>query len=264
MASSENLASLEPWSVRPTVADWWISEAYARDTEILTKALQKSLYNDSNITTTTPTITTNSNSVSLSETLTSDSLNPLLALINNETASAVVPPATPTASHVYASDPETAQKRQGKVPPGPSGKALKRKSRASKRSQTTFITADPADFRQMVQQVTGVRFCNSQVSLMKPEPQRPGGRLQGCGGGGSLPTLDTSAFLLDRHQQQVVMGSTSGSGSGPDVGPDPISFPQPLVVADGVCGGGGGAGSGAGSDFDAFSSFPTLESWKVM
>nr|DAD35724.1 TPA_asm: hypothetical protein HUJ06_006364 [Nelumbo nucifera] len=67
--------------------------------------------------------------------------------------------------------------------------------------------ADPANFRQMVQQVTGVQFGNSPVPgpIFKPEPQRPGTPLQGC-----LPTLNTSAFLLDNHQQQNQMvGPTS-------------------------------------------------------
>jgi hypothetical protein len=146
--------------------------------------------------------------------------------------------------------------------PGATGKVSKRKSRASKRSQTTFITADPANFRQMVQQVTGVRFGNSQVSMvpvLKPEPQRPGGRL--LVGSGYLPTLDTSAFLLDHHQQQlqhhVVTGSTSGSSTGPDFGPGPNLFTQPMVGDVGVH-------SSSGLDFGTFSSFPTLESWKVV
>ncbi|KAE9465787.1 hypothetical protein C3L33_02290, partial [Rhododendron williamsianum] len=46
MASSDNLASMEPWTFRPAFADSWISEAFARDTETLTKALQKSLSNN--------------------------------------------------------------------------------------------------------------------------------------------------------------------------------------------------------------------------
>ncbi|CAK7339897.1 unnamed protein product [Dovyalis caffra] len=254
MASPENLAGLEPWNMmfRPTLPDCWLSEAYARDTETLTKALQKSLFNtiDDNPTNTNENST---NSFSITETFSSNSTNPFINLI--ETA-----PPTPTVSNVSGSDPETAgvTKRQRNAAPGATGKVSKRKSRASKRSQTTFITADPANFRQMVQQVTGVRFGNSQVSMvpvLKPEPQRPGGRFQG--GSGYLPTLDTSAFLLDHHQQQVVMGSPSGTCPGPAVGPGPNAFTQSLVGDVGVS-------SSGGLDFDTFSSFPTLESWKVV
>ncbi|XWS43010.1 hypothetical protein CRYUN_Cryun16bG0063800 [Craigia yunnanensis] len=205
MASSENLASIEPWTFRPSFADSWISEAFARDTETLTRALQKSISN------------------SFSNT---DSLSPLLSLINPNTS----PTPTPTASNVSGFNPETAPKRQRTANPPSTGKVSKRKSRASKRSQTTFITADPANFRQMVQQVTGVRFGNAPMSLssiLKQEPQRPGSRLPNGAGPLCLPTLDTSSFLLD-HQQ-----------------------PSSGVVV------------GSSLDCDTFPSFPTLESWKV-
>ncbi|KAB5551648.1 hypothetical protein DKX38_008959 [Salix brachista] len=256
MASSENLASLEPRNMmfKPTFPDLWFSEAYARDTETLTKALQKTLFSNIDETSTDTNTNDNStNSFSMNETFSSDSFNPFTSLI--ETA-----PPTPTASNVSGSDPETAgvTKRQRNSVPGATGKVTKRKTRASKRSQTTFIAADPANFRQMVQQVTGVRFGNSQVSIVpvsKPEPPRPGGRF--LGGSGYLPTLDTSAFLLDHHQQQVVIGSTSGSNTGPAFGPGTISFSQPMA-------GDVGAHSSGGLDFDTFSSFPTLESWKVV
>ncbi|KAK8649209.1 hypothetical protein V6N13_129943 [Hibiscus sabdariffa] len=190
MASSlENLGSIESWAFRPSFADSWLSEAFSRDTQALTKALQHSISNP-------------------------DSLSP--ALLNSS------PLPTPTASNVSGSDPETTLKRHPALRPAPpSGKVSKskRKSRASKRSQTTFIKADPTNFRQMVQQVTGVRFGNAQMSPSPIlEPHRPG----------SLPTLDTSAFLLDQ--------------------------PQPSSVV---------ANAGASSDCDSFPFFPTLESWKA-
>ncbi|XVF40858.1 hypothetical protein PTKIN_Ptkin01aG0150400 [Pterospermum kingtungense] len=227
MASSENMASIEPWTFRTSFADSWISEAFSRDTEALTRALQKSI----------------SNSFS-----NNDSLSPLLSLIN-PTTSPTPTPTTPTASNVSGSDPETATKRQRTSNLPPTGKVSKRKSRASKRSQTTFITADPANFRLMVQQVTGVRFGQAQMPLspiLKPEPQRPGSRLPIGGGPGCLPTLDTSAFLLD-HQQPASVSVAETS-----------LFPfQSSIVAEGV------ASTGATLDSDTFPSFPTLESWKV-
>ncbi|KAF5750327.1 hypothetical protein HS088_TW03G00663 [Tripterygium wilfordii] len=242
MASSENLASLDPWLSRTNFADSWFLEAFARETETMTKALQKSMSDDTN---------TSNNSA----TLTSDSISQFFGSVMKPDVTA---PATPTASNVSGSEPEAAPKRQRSVIPvsGSGTKATKRKSRASKRSQTTFITADPANFRQMVQQVTGVRFGGSHMAMapvLKPEPQRISGRL--VGNGGCLPTLDTSAFLLERHQQQVAVGPTAGIG--PVIGSGPLSYGPIMGLADG----GGGAAS---LEFDTFPSFPTLESWKVM
>ncbi|KAG6634058.1 hypothetical protein CIPAW_12G092400 [Carya illinoinensis] len=162
MASSENLASIEPWAFRSAFADSWISEAFARDNDTLTKALQKS-FCGANL-----------------DFLQTDTISPFLNLIKPDTA-----PTTPYQT-------VAPQKRQcNSILAAPAGKVSKRKSRASKWSQTTFITADPANFRQMVQQVTGARLGNSQmpvVPILKPEPQRPGSRLPGPG---CLPTLDT-------------------------------------------------------------------------
>ncbi|KAK1294767.1 hypothetical protein QJS10_CPA16g01233 [Acorus calamus] len=114
------------------------------------------------------------------------------------------------------------------IPPSPSSRVSKRKSRASKRSPTTFITADPSNFRQMVQQVTGVRIgAPAAESVMKPEPQRV--QQGGC----LLPMLDTSAIPVS----DGAMGGHVASGSGSDA---------------------------LGFDFELFASFPTLESWGVM
>ncbi|KAI4348561.1 hypothetical protein L6164_009271 [Bauhinia variegata] len=230
MTSSENFPSMEPWAFRSPFADSWFTEALARDAETLTKALQNSL------------------SGANTET---DTISPFLNLIKPDATP------TPTVSGLSGSDQETAPKRQRNTIPGATGKVSKRKSRASKRSQTTFITADPANFRQMVQQVTGVRFGNSQIPMapiLKPEPHRLGSRLPV--GGGCLPTLDTSAFLLDHHQEQVV-GPASAAGTGIS-GPGPLPFAPSVGVVDSVL---GPAGFG---DFDTLPSFPTLESWKVM
>ncbi|TKY62761.1 Calmodulin-binding protein 25 [Spatholobus suberectus] len=242
MASSENVASIEPWMLRPAVTDSWLAEFFTRDADALTKALQKSL----------------SGAV-----LPEDNNN------NNGGSQFAVKPdaaATPTVSSLSGSDQESAPKRRAVAP---SGKISKRKSRASKRSQTTYITADPANFRQMVQQVTGVRFGGAGVpiapAVVKPEPQRPAGLAGGRfpAGAGCLPTLDTSALLLDHHhhhhQQQVVVGPNAAA-AGPAAnglsGPGPLPFPPPLDAH--------AAASFAVADFDIFSSFPTLESWKVM
>ncbi|XP_061369949.1 calmodulin-binding protein 25-like [Gastrolobium bilobum] len=237
MASSDNMASIEPWMIRPSMADSWLAEYIARDAETLTKALQKSISGE-------------------------DAVSPFYNLVKPDAAS----PATPTVSSLSGSDQDSAPKRHrtsAAVPP--TGKVAKRKSRASKRSQTTFITADPANFRQMVQQVTGVRFGGSHVQMapvLKPEPQRAAGvgaaRFSSAGAG-CLPTLDTSAYLLDHHQQQVVVGPNSAAAGAGFSGPGPYPLAQSLVALDA-----GGSFASAGLDYDTFSSFPTLESWKVM
>ncbi|XP_042052213.1 calmodulin-binding protein 25-like [Salvia splendens] len=92
-------------------------------------------------------------------------------------------PSPPTASENDAAAP----KQRRSLPP--CGRVSKRKSRASKRAATTFIAADPANFRQMVQQVTGVRF-SGQLAVLKPEPQRAFGRMQQPS---SFDTLDGSS-----------------------------------------------------------------------
>ncbi|XP_038903325.1 calmodulin-binding protein 25-like [Benincasa hispida] len=233
MASSDNFPTfLNPWPFRSTFQDPWISDPFSRESQSLTKALHTSL-------------------------LPSDShaFSSFLDLISSDSADP-----TPTVSGISAGapppDPDTAAapKRQrtttSTIPPT-AGKGSKRKSRASKRNHTTFITADPANFRQMVQQVTGVRFGNSQIQIpavVKPEPQRASARFAVCGGDG-LPTLDTSAFLLNGHHQQ-------SSGSGSEIThPGPLSFGPDLSLPN---------NGPIGSDFDTFSSFPTLESWKAV
>ncbi|CAK8543006.1 unnamed protein product [Lathyrus sativus] len=244
MASSDNLSGIEPWMFRPAVNDTWLAEYVARDTETFTKALQKTL-------STSP----------------EDAFSPFLNLV--KTDSAVT--ATPTVSSLSGSDQDSAPKRQRVA----SGKISKRKSRASKRSLTTFITADPANFREMVQQVTGARFgAGSNISMapiVKPEPLRmvgvTGGGRFSTEGGGCLPTLDTSAFLLDhvhnRQQQhqpnQAMVGANSDGPENSGLGP--LSFGQPIGGLDDDAG-----FVSAGLDFETFSScFPTLESsWKVM
>ncbi|KAK4272407.1 hypothetical protein QN277_020971 [Acacia crassicarpa] len=226
MASSHNLASIEPWTLRTTFADSFFPETFACDYEALTKALQKSL----------------------SGSTTSD---PFLNLVNPHT--------TPSST---VSDQETAPKRHRSSVLSATGKVSKRKPRASKRSHTTYIAADPMNFRQMVQRVTGVRPDNSQMPMapiLKPEPQRPRSRLP-CGEL-FLPTLDTSSFFLDHQQQkEETVGSTPAAV--PAIPGRPLTFEPPVVgVVDADL-------DSPASEFDAYlnfpTHFPTLESWKVM
>ncbi|OWM78871.1 calmodulin-binding protein 25 [Punica granatum] len=258
MASSD-MASIDPWSFRNSYLDPWFSEALSRDTQTLTKALNKSISDHSS-----------SDFFSAADGLVSDPFPPLFTSFNFTTKPEEAAP-TPAISNVSGgSDPEpapTPSKRQRSSIPvlATSGKVSKRKPRASKRSQTTFITADPANFRQMVQQVTGVRFngCSqlqAAAAILKPEPHRADGLFpSGLIAGGRLPTLDTSAFLLDhkqkhhQHQQQEVEAVGRSTGPSPAGGLAQLPY---AAAADGGCSG--------GMDFDSFASFPTLESWNAM
>ncbi|KAK9129067.1 hypothetical protein Syun_017864 [Stephania yunnanensis] len=235
MTSSENLASLDSWTFR-SLPDSWITEAFARDTETLTRALQKSLQYES-YDSLAATINNNNNN---------NNVNSDSSLTIPQNQYLIKPELTPTTGSPVSEIDNTAKRGGGGGGRNPAmisgGKISKRKSRATKRSPTTFITADPENFRQMVQQVTGIQFSGGHVPavmphVLKPEPQRlvVGNRIQNS----CLPTLDTSSFLLNNHVD-------------PAVGPHGhVALAQP---SDG----------GVAFDFDALQSFPTLESWQVM
>ncbi|KAJ0985270.1 hypothetical protein J5N97_003626 [Dioscorea zingiberensis] len=191
---AENCLGLDSWA--------WIPNSFSFETQALTKALQVSLSDDSSASSPPP---------------------PIHILARPD-------PIAP------ASGSNSPAPRRTRNPPGlQAGRISKRKSRASRRATTTFITADPANFRAMVQQVTGARFGPDDGPVLKPEPVRAGLDRVGFGSSSSqlccLPTLDTSAFLLDR------VGV---------VGPERSSGPV------------------AGFEFEPVLSFPTLDSWGAM
>ncbi|XP_051138935.1 calmodulin-binding protein 25-like [Andrographis paniculata] len=217
--ASDNLMAMEqlPWSFRSSFADAWISDFFNRDCDAAaTKAMQQSF------------ASTSSDGDGFSAEMV-DSL-----LVTPEINIPVQTPAVSGCSEHEASASVSKQRRSLQ----PNGKVTKRKSRASKRSTTTFITADPANFRQMVQQVTGARFggLNGQLpaaEVLKPEAKRAVTLLPHSNG---LPTLDTSTFFLNAASSLLP--------------------PPPPPPSDGA--------AAAVLDFDSFCSFPTLESWKVM
>ncbi|XP_052175151.1 calmodulin-binding protein 25 [Diospyros lotus] len=243
MASSNSLGSsggsLEPWAFRSgPLADSWVLEALARDTEAsFTKALQDSI--------------TGSQAQAVAAA-------PVFSAFGGATGS-------PRGSASDAEGMGSKRRRSDTDTPVSGAKRTKRKSKRSSTTTTTFIAADPTNFRQMVQQVTGVRFGGNapeQVAppmVVKPEPQRPAAK-RVLNGSYCLPTLDTSAFVLDHHQQyeyeyqyqyqqpQVTKGEAPSEVVGATEGD------QAILLADG----------GIGFDFDSFSSFPTLESGRVM
>nr|XP_009392058.2 PREDICTED: calmodulin-binding protein 25-like [Musa acuminata subsp. malaccensis] len=122
-------------------------------------------------------------------------------------------------------------RRVNPLGPQPAARVSKRlrRSRPSKRSPTTYIKADPANFREMVQWVTGVRLGDEEPG---EPPMLPAVAARNPSQQLFLPTLDTSAVFL-------------GLGE-----PVPVSAGS-LVPPT--------------SDFDSlFPGFPTLESWGVM
>ncbi|EHA8592330.1 calmodulin-binding protein 25 [Cocos nucifera] len=211
--SEDCAAAADPWS--------WFSDTVAKETEALTKALQISLSGvDSTFSTSSPVS---------ADALASSPSSLLIDLIKPE----------PTVS---PSNPHSGSKRPAVTTPLATGRISKKKSRASKRCPTTYINADPANFRQMVQQVTGVRLGDAKLPVepvLKPEPQRAAGSRTGILSQSCLPTLDTSAFLLDRAG---------------------IDVPQPAAL----CSTGPVLDVQAGFEFEPFPIFPTLESWGVM
>ncbi|XP_074576040.1 calmodulin-binding protein 25-like [Curcuma longa] len=156
----ENCSALDPWRYRSDSA--WISQAFASENQAVTRALQISLSDNS--------------------------------------SSGAASPSAPFLLHhrQYSRTPATHPFRP--LGPGPLGRVSKRRSRAPNRSPTTYINADPANFREMVQRVTGFQVdCGMLAAepMVKSEPVRPavGDRAalrQVC-----LSTLDTSALLLD-------------------------------------------------------------------
>ncbi|KAG0481588.1 hypothetical protein HPP92_012446 [Vanilla planifolia] len=170
---AKNCSSIEAWAYRPAFSETtsWIADAYVRENEALTKALQISLSDDS----------------SASETLSSCAYFPPPAV-------AVEQGPAGTRCGGNGSNPNS-----NPIPCSLSGKITKRKSRASKRSPTTYINADPTNFRRLVQEVTGIRFGETDLpveSVVRPEAQRAG-MSRAVQSQGYLPTLESSALLLD-------------------------------------------------------------------
>ncbi|KAL5205951.1 hypothetical protein ABZP36_034160 [Zizania latifolia] len=114
----------------------------------------------------------------------------------------------------------------------------KRRPRPSRRSPTTYITADPANFRRMVHQVTGAddlpAAALSPPELLRPTPT-PAASASAGAGALMLPTLDTSAYLLG-------------------------SAPPPCDGSLALVGGGAYASNNSRSNCG----FPTLDSWDLL
>ncbi|XP_051191359.1 calmodulin-binding protein 25-like [Lolium perenne] len=151
--------------------------------------------------------------------------------------------------HLPSSAPTTAHQLQ----PGhrAARRIAKRRPRPSRRLPTTYISADPAEFRRMVHQVTGADEAppppQHQQQQMAAEPlllHALAGRLAAGGADRAmmLPTLDTSAFLLGGRMDRPAEARTDAlppcdAGS---------------IALDNNTGGTSHCG------------FPTLESWDLL
>uniref|UniRef100_A0ACD5YI20 Uncharacterized protein n=1 Tax=Avena sativa TaxID=4498 RepID=A0ACD5YI20_AVESA len=135
----------------------------------------------------------------------------------------------------------------------------KRRPRPSRRLPTTYISADPTEFRRMVHQVTGA---DELLLLPTPSPQQaeeplllptPAGRASASVAGGTgrvllLPTLDTSAFLLGGGCR--VTPAAARTDALPPPPPPPCDGDS--LALDNTSGGSSHCG------------FPTLESWHLL
>ncbi|CAH9069013.1 unnamed protein product [Cuscuta epithymum] len=229
MASSDNLAPLEPWASRfAGFSDSWFSDAFSRETETLTQALQKSM------------------SDAPEAVMEGFPFEAGMQIFKPEEARVGTPCSASGPTVSGGSEYETAGSKRGSL--GVTGKAKKRRSRASRGATTTYITADAANFRQMVQQVTGFKHGGpGQIGpILKPEPHRAVNRPQPTG---FFPALDTPSFMLEQSRQQQQTARVGGSGSS-------LPPPPPRTAGESSC--------PAGIDFDYFSAFPILESWKTV
>lgn len=123
-------------------------------------------------------------------------------------------------------------------------RVAKRKPRPTKRTSTTFIAADPANFRQLVQHVTGAPVDAPAVKLEDQggaahhhRHREPSSRCQLA-----VPLPPATSFLLEHYhlQQQQQLHDTVIVDQPTVRGPAHESFPTSIKT------------------------FPTLESWAVM
>ncbi|KAK1660232.1 hypothetical protein QYE76_048391 [Lolium multiflorum] len=138
------------------------------------------------------------------------------------------------------------------------GRVSKRKPRPSRRPPTTYITADPADFRRMVQEITGFNVPGAaERAYPAAAPRRPDPLAF------VLPTLDTSAcFMLHQastppQQQRWEDNTSNGAATGmaaPAAGAGADDSSLLLMHELEAMMSAPGAASG----------FPTLESWGII
>ena len=132
-------------------------------------------------------------------------------------------------------------------------RATKRRPRPSRKLPTTYITADPASFRRMVHQVTGA---DDLLPVPPPAPPealcRPAPHRAGAASALTLPTLDTSAFLLGAPGVAARTDAPCAASPG---------FSTAAPALDRAEAGGPAAGACNYSSGSSCGGFPTLDSW---
>ncbi|XP_066314186.1 calmodulin-binding protein 25-like [Miscanthus floridulus] len=142
-----------------------------------------------------------------------------------------------------------------------------RKPRPSRRPQTTYITADPANFRRMVQEITGLPVPGPSSFPAASEAATVAAPNWTAAPACVLPTLDTSAFLLDRAAAAVPSPEEKSPAGGGQASTTTVTDAAAVAAAAAgndddssallelealVCGAAGECG------------FPTLESWGMI
>ncbi|XP_062208630.1 calmodulin-binding protein 25-like [Phragmites australis] len=172
-------------------------------------------------------------------------------------------PTTPSSSTFFAyellSDGHDAPAPAAQSLAGPKGgRVSKRKPRPSRRAHTTYITADPANFRRMVQEITGfpVPGTSSGVQAAAASEHASDAPSWPPAPACVLPTLDTSAFLLDPAMTVPAPEGKSSGGGG-------ASAVAAALGADEQC--------SVLQELEAMAcapafmpDFPTLESWGII
>jgi hypothetical protein len=145
------------------------------------------------------------------------------------------------------------------------GRVTKRKPRPSRRPQPTYIMADPANFRRMVQEVTGFPVVASSGVRLHAAARSwsPTPPPAAC----ILPTLDTSAFLFDRAVSAAPARGHDDDGKSSSGGASPAVTTVAAVEKE------DGGDSSVFLELEAMAcappaflsdDFPTLESWPII
>ncbi|KAG2596883.1 calmodulin-binding protein 25-like [Panicum virgatum] len=138
------------------------------------------------------------------------------------------------------------------------GRVSKRKPRPSRRPPTTYITADPANFRRMVQEITGLPapVPGPSSAAAPAAPERAVAAFSWTPAPSFvLPTLDTSAFLLLDRAAPAPEVKSSSRGYAPAA---TCTAPAAAAAAAGK------DDSSALLEMEAMIDFPTLESWGII
>ncbi|CAD6238847.1 unnamed protein product [Miscanthus lutarioriparius] len=210
------------------------------------------------------------------------SMAPAHAYSASAAASSFSSPATPSSSTTSSASELLSSSGQVDAPaPGSSrpgaralagprvGRVTKRKPRPSRRPPTTYITADPANFRRMVQEITGLPVPGPSSFPAASEAATVAAPNWTAAPACVLPTLDTSAFLLDRAAAAAVPAAPEEKS--PGGGGHASSTATDAAVAVAAAAAGNDADSSALLELEALvcaaageCGFPTLESWGMI